>query len=398
MTLAMKLLRCLWTISVWVLVGIGAQDVAQAEPEASVLLRKAPQGGIAPQAVVDAQGTIHLVYFKGDSKAGDIFYAWSKDEGATWSLPIRVNSQAGSAIAIGTIRGAQIALGKNNRVHISWNGSALAKTRTRTTGENDTPLLYTRLTDSGEAFEPQRNLITWAAGLDGGGTIAAGSDGTVYVLWHAGDEEAKGSVYLTKSTDDGKTFLPRERKVDPEPKGACACCQMRALLTASGKLYVLYRAAGNNENRDSMLLASSDGGETFTVALLQKWKLNACPMSSFALADGGSKSSNTQASWETQDQIFRLNVNEQAGPVPTPIAAPGTAKARKHPTLAINKRGETLWAWTEGTGWSRGGSLAYQTIDARGQASPVITKADSIPMWSLPTAVAMPDGNFVLIY
>jgi hypothetical protein len=40
------------------------------------------------------------------------------------SSPIRsVNGQEGSAIATGTIRGGHIALGKNGRVHVGWNGS-----------------------------------------------------------------------------------------------------------------------------------------------------------------------------------------------------------------------------------------------------------------------------------
>jgi len=36
-----------------------------------------------------------------------------------------------------------------------------------------TPMLYTRLNDAGTAFEAERDLITVARGLDGGGSVAA---------------------------------------------------------------------------------------------------------------------------------------------------------------------------------------------------------------------------------
>ena len=90
---------------------------------AEVHLQRAPAGALQPQAVMDAQGTLHLVYLKGDPKACDVFYS-RRVRGAEGFTPaLRVNSQPGSAVAVGTIRGAQLALGKGGRVHVVWNGS-----------------------------------------------------------------------------------------------------------------------------------------------------------------------------------------------------------------------------------------------------------------------------------
>ena len=50
-----------------------------------------PGGGIQPQAVVDGEGTIHLVYYKGDAARGDLFYVKSGDQGASFSAPVPVN-------------------------------------------------------------------------------------------------------------------------------------------------------------------------------------------------------------------------------------------------------------------------------------------------------------------
>src|SRR6185295_8394760 len=76
-----------------------------------VKLVRVPDGGIQPQAVVDVKGVVHLVYFKGEAKADDLFYVRQGPEG--FSKPIQVNSKPGSGIAVGTIRGAQLALGRN---------------------------------------------------------------------------------------------------------------------------------------------------------------------------------------------------------------------------------------------------------------------------------------------
>ncbi len=37
-------------------------------------LLRVPEGGLQPQVAVDARGTVHLVYLKGDPAACDVFY------------------------------------------------------------------------------------------------------------------------------------------------------------------------------------------------------------------------------------------------------------------------------------------------------------------------------------
>src|SRR5262249_44499167 len=160
-----------------------------------------------PQATVDAKGVLHLIYFSGEPGNGDVFYVRSEDGGANFSRPIRVNSQPGSVIATGNIRGAHLALGKNGRAHVAWMGSGKAQPK----GPSEaTPMLYARLDDAGTAFEAQRNVIRAAVGLDGGGSVAADDAGNVYVTWHAPVPGAKGEdnrrVWVARSTDEGKTF------------------------------------------------------------------------------------------------------------------------------------------------------------------------------------------------
>jgi hypothetical protein len=72
-------------------------SAAVSEP---VRVLSVPDNGIQPQIAL-AENGLHLTYFSGDPKHGDVFYARSDDLGRTFSSRIRVNSQAGSAIAIG---------------------------------------------------------------------------------------------------------------------------------------------------------------------------------------------------------------------------------------------------------------------------------------------------------
>src|SRR5437899_3264248 len=103
------------------IVGCGAGSAVRADaPRAEVI--KTPNGGIQPQAAVDARGTIHLIYFKGDAGGGDLFYQRRAAGQSAWSAPIRVNSQPATAVATGTIRGGQLALGKAGRPHVVWFG------------------------------------------------------------------------------------------------------------------------------------------------------------------------------------------------------------------------------------------------------------------------------------
>lgn len=377
-------------LSFWLLGSLTAIPVLG--ETAKVALMRTLNDGIQPQAMVDAKGNIHLIYFKGEPKAGDIFYVRQPPGEEKFSAPIQVNSQSGNAIAIGTIRGAHLALGRNGRVHVAWNGS-------KSSGQHPgAPMLYTRLNDASAAFEPERDVITYAAGLDGGGSVAADDKGNVYVMWHGSkpsstNGEAGRAVFVARSTDDGKTFA-RETPATSKPTGACGCCGMRAFADSTGDVFALYRAATEMVNRDEILLVSRNHGADFEIANRHPWKLSACPMSSASLTEskGG-----VLAAWETAGQVYLSRIAPGTLKVSPPISPPGNA-SRKHPVVVGNDRGEVLLVWTEGTGWQRGGSLAWQLFDASGQATNEKGRVDGIPVWSFASAVPRADGGFVIIY
>lgn len=356
---------------------------------------RAPEGGYQCQAAVDGRGTVHLVYVKGDPKACDLFYC--RREGAAWSTPVRVNSRPGSGVAMGTIRGPQLALGRGGRVHVVWFGSSEAGVK----GPADSaPLLYARLNEAGSAFEPQRNLMQGTTALDGGPGVAADPSGNVYVAWQAADERTKGEgpgkrqLWIARSADDGKSFT-REARAWDEPLGACPCCSTEAFVDGKGSLYVLYRMAANRTERDTVLMVSTDHGRTFRGKRVDPWPIDACPMSSEAFAEGGGA---LVGAWETQGQVKYSRILPGSTQLAPPVGAPGAAEGRKHPVVALNGKGELLFAWTEGTGWNRGGALAWQVYDAAGRPQEQGRLPGAIPVWGLAAAAARPDGSFLLVH
>ena len=258
-------------------------------------------------------------------------------------------------------------------------------------------MLYSRLNNARTAFEPQRNLIRAAAVLDGGGSVAADADGNVCVVWHSpapGDKgEGKRRVWVVRSTDEGKTF-GRQQAAD-KATGVCGCCGLRAFADSKGDVCVLYRAATDGVDRDTYLLLSDDKGASFRSDKLDSWKLEACPMSSYAFAQGAA---GVVAAWETRGQVYFAHVDPATGKRSEPVAAPGTSKRRKHPTVAVNASGETILVWTEGMGWARGGSLAWQVFDKDGKPTDQRGRAHGVPVWSLVAVFARPNGGFTVVY
>src|ERR1700676_2862012 len=102
-------------------VGFDFQAKASAAGMQVTLLRT-PHGGIQPQTVLDRDGVLHMIYFKGDASGGDVEYVERRPGAQDFSRPIRVNTEGGSAVAIGTVRGPQIAMGRSGRVYAIWFG------------------------------------------------------------------------------------------------------------------------------------------------------------------------------------------------------------------------------------------------------------------------------------
>lgn len=368
-----------------------------ASPLVDVL--KTPNEGIQPRVAVDDEGRLHLIYFSGDPIGGDVFYSYRDEGESEFRSPLQVNSRAGSAVAVGTIRGPQMVVGRDGRIHVAWMGSGKVAIKGVKGEHPKPPMVYTRLDDSRKAFEPERNLLTWTFGLDGGGSVAADRQGNVYVAWHGrGPESPDGefgrAVFVTHSGDDGQTFKV-ERQANPEPTGACSCCGLRAFVDRGNQLRLLYRMA-EGRNRDMGLLTSSDSGQSFGLKRINQWQIEACPMSSAGMTDGdGGLLVATERI--SKVEVLRIDSNPQ-GERELSLALKETREG-KHPSLATNERGDRILVWAEGAGWKKGGVLQWQAYDRQGELiAESGTERIDIPAWSFASVATRSDGHFIVIH
>lgn len=402
-------MRFLLLVSTFFCLGMNA--VAQELPDVRCV--RVPDNGLQPQIAKGANGQIHLVYFVGEPSSGDLLYRnLAPADRSSWSESIRVNSQDGSAVALGTIRGPHLALGKSGQVHVAWNGSS--KARPKGIGNPaipednphhfSAPMLYSRLDKDGSSFEEQRNLMTHTYALDGGGSVAADSSGSVYVVWHAnstlasGSKESDRAVWVAKSSDSGNTFS-REVRLNDRDTGACGCCGLQAFCDSSGKLSVLYRTATDEVHRDMHLLTSREGSQSIQSQKVGSWNAAICVMSTAAFHQSGES---CFAAWEAENSIQFANLNTLGGTNSKrgrPWTSIGGRTPHKHPRIAINEEGMILVVWTEGTSWNNGGDIAWQLFDPSGK--PIRRskgRQKGLPAWTYPAAFSNTDGAFTVLY
>ncbi len=219
---------------------------------------RVPHGGAVPEVVLDAGGVLHMTYGRG--APGNAYYVESRDHGRTFSRPVRLNRRT-DTVTTGGERGPKLALGKDGMIHVVWLGFY------KTGGG----VWYTRSTDGGKTFEPERCLTAVRPAWDNA-TVAADRDGNVYVLYTgqwpglADDPESPvaAPIILARSTDCGKTFAGSELVKHNYPGRACGCCRLVARVGADGNLYVAFRG-GYHNLRDPHLLRGRKTGNDFKV-------------------------------------------------------------------------------------------------------------------------------------
>lgn len=371
------------TLSVHLLVAAGAAPKIEVE--------RLPKGAIQPQVAIDAQGTVHLLYFKGEPGGGQVYYTTASKAAKKFGQPVQVNKAPNGAIAIGTVRGPQFAVTSSGDVHVTWMGGEGAP-RAKLGDRETTGFFYTRKLASMTEFEPERNLVRVAGQLDGGGSVAADDRGNVYVLWHGAPLDQEGeqlrTVYLAHSKNSGAEFAV-ERPIWREATGACGCCGMKTYADRQGDLFVLYRAAFTPTDRSLIGAKSSDEGKDFQRILSSEWKIAACPMSTASLGGAGEA---TYGAWERDGKVLWSRLPDSAE-----FKTVDGRENQKHPTVTSDTAGNVLVLWSEGTGWNKGGKIAWQSFDGAGKSTGKSGRADDLPAWSFGAAFPI-EGGFRILY
>ena len=347
----------IFLISVALLVLLSHVSSAEESPR----IAKLPEGAIVPDAEVDHDGVIHVAYLRDE----DVFYVRSKDEGRTFSKPVRVNTEQGFASG-GAFRGPDLAVGKSGRVHVIWYNAGYQQKRPH----EEWGVMYGRLEPGAKTFEKSRNLNRKPSDNF---SVAADKKGKVAVIWMA------EGVFANLSSDGGKTFAPPQNlKVDP-----CECCGSRAIYSADGTLSVLYRDK-TDDLRDTNIANLSPGKATWSSRQIstKPWPIDACPMTGSFLS---LTKTGMAAAWETKNQVYFALLDHPKSKLEEIRA---TEKGR-YPVVLTSAEGTKLVAWKNGD------IMEWQLFDAGNQPA---GKPGSGPSSGphRPAGVLTKKGRFVL--
>jgi len=361
---------------------------------AEVIVQRTPDGGLQPRLVQDAEGTIHLLYFKKRlnrpaAREGNLYYRQYDSEENQFGLPVKVSSQA-FAIQTFSIARATMAVGEDGRIHVLW---YLPR---------ESAFNYTRSNLQRTQFEPLRSLVSqYTEGIDAGGEVAArGSE--VAIIWGAGSlqREYERTMFARFSHDSGASF-GQEFMISNPDLGACACCSMAAEYMDDSDLLVAYRSAINGIGRHMQLLTVTGvNGELSDASYrsmheLQKWEASFCPLSTNDIViDSNNK---RWLVFETEGRIQQLNLSDPSSP--SRVGEPFIETRQKNPAIAFNKHNHRLVVWGEAISHARGGRLNLRVFDDAGTVTDFGGSEEvQIDNFSFPAAAGLPNGDFLVLY
>ncbi len=375
-----------------------AASITLGEP--SVTPVKLPYGGIRAQAAVDQSGLVHIV--QADSNVrGRLVYVTHRPGSDGFSQPIPVLQDAKDMAA-----SFNMTVSGNGRVHVMTRPNPKYSKQAMGADAFDAMfkskarffvlryMLHSRLNDAGTAFEEETNLVGDTIGFEGVGDVVADPDNQrVYAFWPGQTEpgpEMGRDLYMAVSKDEGATWSEPKR-LDLDIEGNCRCCPLQASIGADGALYVIHRnsvkTSPTSWDKDTYLLKSTDGGESWTKTLIQKWENCGCPGAPYSMANGPDGvvfgfSTRGVSSFAKESDLERI------------YSAPSSGKPSTRPGVAINKKGDVLFCWVEGQ------DVLWQAYDASGKAmSQQSGRLENVAArWSNAAVVATPSDDFVLYY
>ena len=192
----------------------------------------------------------------------------------------------------------------------------------------------------------------------------------------------------------------RQRQISLlERLGACGCCGLKIFTTDRGDLYALYRSATDMVHRDIYIVGSNAFGRAIVSTKVGPWEIGRV-RDEHRRDDRARPPAVLRRRSSSRGISLRATSAQESLTPRKPTPMPGAARNRKHPAIAVNRDGQRLVAWAEGTEWGRGGSVVWQVFDDKGLpvSGRLPEAANDLPVWDAPAAVALPDGHFLLFY
>jgi hypothetical protein len=376
---------------------------------------------VAPDVAVNAAGDIAVLWVDRSPELSgehenhdrhlaytDLYVAISRDGGATFAAPVKINHDSGVVWGqsvsrpriVGDAAGTWHVTYAANEIHEDFGKPALT-------------MHYTRSTDGAQSFEAPRRLSTLTDAdmseiIHGGfmsaaafQTIAAAPNGDVRVFWldtrHMSPDLETGAMYTAVSKDGGATF---SENVELMESKACPCCQFMAAADAGSNVFVGYRHVHDGNIRQSTIRRiDAETGEIGPIvdAGSAPWEIAGCPLKPTVLAtrenavytavySGGEEVPGVYFSYSTDGgQSFARSTATHA-----------EALVSDAPSIAVNAD-QVVVAWHAKTDKSR--QVFIRTYGLDGQAAGgVMAISDGASSATGPVVATREDGSFQIVW
>lgn len=207
-----------------------------------------------PSLSLDDRNDIYIVWTDSRNGNNDIFFAKSTDGGLSFSANVRVND-----VTTSFQQEADVAVDPVNRdlVHVVW-----ADNRNLFTTGPD--IYYANSTDGGLSFNPSSRVNNDATGTEQSSpAIGVAPNRDVYVAWSDPRTGARGrDIYFSKSTDRGATWTPNIPLNDDS--GSATQSEPAIAVDEGGSIYVAWTDYRNgNTQPDIYATRSTNAGSSF---------------------------------------------------------------------------------------------------------------------------------------
>ena len=306
-----------------------------------------------------------------ESQSG-IYISVSKDGGATFGAPVRVNDVDGDARASGE-QAARVSIGPGYVIHVAWPARH----------DDRSVIRYASSVDGGASFS---KAVTVAGedlrGPRGWQAMTLGFDGGVHAVWLDGRNATPSADHSghTKHVPGAASAkpgaaAPKPRRTGGDPRqdvfhaswkgdgarserlvaaSVCFCCKT-AVATSGLRVYVAWRHIYPGNIRDIAFASSSDNGTTFGAPMRvseDNWTIAGCPDDGPSMAADGH--GGIHLAWPTlvatgdtpRKGIFYASLVEGKAFSPRVRLDSGQTDAA-HPQLAAEDHGSSAVVWDE---------------------------------------------------
>ena len=356
-------LASLSAIAIWVGESSRFRPLSAAEIPLPVTLAVPGLVNGTPSLAVSGRMVV-AVWTAGKDGIVDVYAAASRDDGATFSDPRRVNDRPGDASANNEQppRAVISGSGATRLVTIVWSKRNEDAQRARTD-----IMRMARSTDGGRTFTPASTTHDSAfSGARGWQSLAAGPDGSVHAVWLDGRDAARKMADTAARTEMAHNGQPPQDVyhglIGPDGRttehliasGVCFCCKTAVAVDARGAVYAAWRHIFPGSMRDIAFAKSTDGGTRFSPPVRvsdDKWELNGCPEDGPAI--GVDASATIHIAWATlvtdgephKALFYATSRDGRTFSARAPVPTVGSTNPG-HPQLALTPDGAAI-VWDE---------------------------------------------------